>query len=369
MEFSYGTVGHTSMHHVIAGAWQGEDDQTFVPKAERLNVPLCDDHKRCARVIRVPDPHKLCGRCMIVKDHMDQAADASLGLFPQDFLEERVALGWLYVNHSVDPKTGRKLQRPFSVTNPVLTGTFEMNRWLVDPPWVVDHGHEEECACLACRRPKDGQRTSGTHHIARGQHQTVALRRALAVTGWSGQEIADVPVPVKVWKTDGDWRQLAAELILWAERDRRQHSNRDIRAFEAAAGEPVARAAESALLANKLTFTGRNRLSASHQFLSQVARFPADRQESAAHRILGIPLRAWPDVKSPKAPVLRAVSEILLVNWQADDERLVRILSYRRLRMEGMPGYKELTGFLVSQYNSGSKYSVDTASKKLRMPW
>lgn len=62
--YSYGTIGHTSMHHIFDGPWQGPWDQSGLAKADRPNIPVCDPGKRGSRGIAAPDRHKMCGRCL-----------------------------------------------------------------------------------------------------------------------------------------------------------------------------------------------------------------------------------------------------------------------------------------------------------------
>jgi hypothetical protein len=293
-------------------------------------------------------------------------------LFPRDHAEETFPLGLLYVNHGVNPVTGKRLQRRFKEGNAAeMAAKFDNARWRADLPWVVVHEVVEQCDCTDCRRPKAYQVTGGTVHVPRGQHVIVALRRWMHDQGWSDEHIAGVQVPVRAWRPgEGqDWRKLAAELVLRAERDRSQHSDRDILSFEASANELVAGAVDRSLAEHRRSFSGSNRLAASHQLARQVQRFAPDQYDAAAARILRIPLEAWPDVRSPKATVIRALGEVFLVNWgRAEDDRLVNIFTFRRTEIQAYVNYRLLARYICEQYNSGCKYSVVLDSKKLIIP-
>jgi hypothetical protein len=81
--YSYGTIGHTSSHHAFP-PWQGPYDQANLPRAQKLNIPLCDPSKRGGRQIQSPDPDKFCGKCEAVMFGLPLTVPSMSALPPTD---------------------------------------------------------------------------------------------------------------------------------------------------------------------------------------------------------------------------------------------------------------------------------------------
>lgn len=167
--YSYGTVGHTSMHHVILGEWQGPGDQSTWAKREKRNTPLCDRAKRCGRVIKAPDPAKLCGACRQLVIQAGNTHELPVSEYSpselQDYAELVVRLGDL----SVDPAVQRKEQRTWSRE---IAADFSWSRFNENPPKV-------------------SVRADGFMHIFDGQHEVAAAR----IAGWP----PDTKVKIHAW--------------------------------------------------------------------------------------------------------------------------------------------------------------------------
>lgn len=108
-EYGFGTVGHTSVHHVVAGGWQGDSDQSSWGDG-RLNIPMCAPGKRCSRRIVEPDQDKLCRACARALAAAERAAEEAVTGLPSltnpEFVRCRVRLDDTFV----DPRVQREEQ-------------------------------------------------------------------------------------------------------------------------------------------------------------------------------------------------------------------------------------------------------------------
>lgn len=64
--YGYGTIGHTSVHHLFRG------------ETRLGGPPLCDPDKVCGRVLVNADPDKVCGRCLKVLFGLDTTRPGTL---------------------------------------------------------------------------------------------------------------------------------------------------------------------------------------------------------------------------------------------------------------------------------------------------
>lgn len=225
-EFSFGTVGHTSMHHAVRGKWQGPWDQSALPQAERLNAPACNPRKRCGRAIKKPDAFKLCGQCKeILAGDTPVAISPSpqqlplSGDFQPEYESALVPLGELFV----DPAIQRPMQEPWSKK---ISRNFSPSRFADHPPKVSLRSPE--------RRGPNGE----MYHVMDGQHEIDAARRA----GYPPQTL----VPVHVYHGVTDAQQEATK-FLEVNEDRKVVKAISRFPIAVRAGEPRAVALQEAL--------------------------------------------------------------------------------------------------------------------------